>query len=214
MSETTASPRKGFTRRTLVKGAAWSVPVVAVASSVPAYARSGGGPRITVLDGCKQPGKSCSPEFSKGYTFAVKVENLTNKTVYLYLPGTGTYRPYFQYTSGVIFEFGSAREYFPATPTTPATLGTLVSPLALAPGQTRYIAVDGGATGNSANTSATGTLWFAWGHTNTAGTDPDHPYTPSPWATPQVTPFGPGWIGDAFSIPAFEPCDKKNNCIP
>ena len=81
-------------------------------------------------------------------------------------------------------------------------------------GKTNVIAVDGGATGNSANTSATGTLWFAWGHTSTAGTDPDHPYTPSPWATPQVTPFGPGWIGDAFSIPAFEPCDKKNNCIP
>lgn len=216
MSETTASPRKGFTRRTLVKGAAWSVPVVAVASSVPAYAKSGGPPRVTIQSACKQPGDSCKPEFTKGYTFTYRVDNPTDKTVYLYLPSSGTYRPYFQYTSGVTFTFEDAREYFPGTP---ATLGNLVNPLALAPGQTRYIAVQGGGTGNSGNTFAVGTLWFAWGHTSTAGADPDHPYTPSPWANPQVTPFGTGWTGGPFAIgsPAnkeFPPCDKKNNCIP
>jgi len=211
MSQTPAGSRKGFTRRTLVKGAAWSVPVLAVASTVPAYAKSGSPPSITVLNGCKQPGASCAPEFLKGYTFTVQVYNPTDKTVYLYLSPSGAYKPYFQYTSGVIFEFGSAREYFPGNP---ATLGALVNPLALAPGQTRYIAVDGGATGNSAQTSAVGTLWFAWGHTSGEGLDPDHDYTPSPWANPQVTPFGEGWTGGAFSIAAFPPCDKQNNCIP
>ena len=206
----------GISRRTLAKGAAWAVPAVAVAAATPAMAKSGGPPQVTVLDACKQPGKSCAPEFSKGYTFTVRLYNPTGETVYVYLSPSGDYQPYFQYTSGVQFTFGSSREYFPGDPD---TLGTLQNPLVLTAGQTRYIAVDGGATGNSANTYAVGVLWFAWGHTSAEGGDPDHPYTPSPWAIPQVTPFGEGWIGGEFSIGSpknkdFPPCDKKNNCIP
>lgn len=202
-------------RRTLAKGVAWAVPAVAVAAAAPAYAKSGRPPSIQILNGCKQPGESCAPEFSKGYTFTVRVSNPTGETMWVYLPSAtptpSTYSPYFQYTSGVQFSFGSAREYFPGNPD---TLDALVNPLQLTPGQTRYIAVDGGATGNSANTFASGVLWLAWGHNATAGLDTMHPYTPSPWATPQVTPFGEGWIGGSFSIAAFDPCDKKNNCIP
>ena len=38
---TTPTPERGFSRRTLAVGAAWSVPVVAVAAAAPAYAASG-----------------------------------------------------------------------------------------------------------------------------------------------------------------------------
>lgn len=202
--------RSGISRRTLAKGAAWAAPAVAVAAAAPAFAKSGGPPNVTVMEACKQPGASCAPEFTKGYTFTVRLTNPTNETIWVYLPTSGTYSPYFQYTSGVIFDFDSAREYFPGTPD---TLGTLVDPLMLTAGQTRYIAVDGGATGNSGNTSAAGVLWFAWGHSSTAGGDLDHPYTPSPWGGGSG-PFGEGWRGGPFNIAAFPPCDKKNNCIP
>jgi hypothetical protein len=36
-----SEPKSGLSRRTVLKGAAWSVPVVAVATAVPAYAASG-----------------------------------------------------------------------------------------------------------------------------------------------------------------------------
>ncbi len=97
-----------------------------------------------------------------------------------------------------------ARQAFPRHPTPScASVGTVIT---LLPGETKYIAVDGGATGNSANTSASGVLWFAWGHKTAAGTDLDHSYTPSPWpvapATTTTPPYGEGWTGRSFSIAA------------
>ena len=213
-----AEPTK-IQRRTLAKGLVWAVPAVAVASAAPAYAISGNPPSVTVLNACKQPGASCKPEFTKGYTFTVRLTNPTALTVYIYTPATGAYSPYFQYISGVIFDFDSARYYTPGVPPAPDSLGASVGTvITLLPGETKYIAVEGGATGNSANTSASGVLWFAWGHKTAAGTDLDHSYTPSPWpvapATTTTPPYGEGWTGGSFSIADFPPCDKKNNCIP
>lgn len=57
----------GPSRRTVVKGAAWAVPAIVVASATPAFASS---PIVTVTSGglaCKLSGNSCGPKYSKGY---------------------------------------------------------------------------------------------------------------------------------------------------
>jgi len=65
------------TRRTIAKGAAWAVPVIAVAAAVPAYAASGEPPPITQVTGlgCKEPGESFvvkgDSTFKFGYRFAL-----------------------------------------------------------------------------------------------------------------------------------------------
>lgn len=70
---------RGPSRRTLVKGAAWSVPVVAVAGAAPAHAAS----QETWFEdlglACKSPGNSCGnqnapePRINKGYFIRVNV---------------------------------------------------------------------------------------------------------------------------------------------
>lgn len=65
-----------FSRRTVVRGAAWSVPVVAIAAQAPAFAVSAG--RVTFESlgiACKLPGASCKGETGvvKGYVVRVRV---------------------------------------------------------------------------------------------------------------------------------------------
>lgn len=79
----------GLSRRTLAKGAAWSVPVVAVAGAVPAYAIS---PKGTVVfnqtGACKLPGNSCKP-FRKGYLLVGQLCNTwSNATVTITASGS------------------------------------------------------------------------------------------------------------------------------
>lgn len=62
----------GISRRTLAAGAAWSVPVIALASAAPAYALSGGILTLTG-DACKLPGNSQS--IYKGYAFGLVINN-------------------------------------------------------------------------------------------------------------------------------------------
>ena len=70
---------RGPSRRTLVKGAAWSVPVVAVAGAAPAMAVSPGSVGLSFVGGCKLPGGSCAndpPWYStKGYLFVFNYNN-------------------------------------------------------------------------------------------------------------------------------------------
>jgi len=47
-------------RRTLAKGAAWAVPVIAVAAAAPAQAASGDEPTLAFVGACKFPGNSCN----------------------------------------------------------------------------------------------------------------------------------------------------------
>lgn len=73
MSET----RRGISRRTLVKGTAWAVPAVAVASAAPAMAASGTVTFENLSSACKLPGASCQGQtgVKKGYVVAVQVCN-------------------------------------------------------------------------------------------------------------------------------------------
>lgn len=74
MNNRTEKPRpSGVSRRTVVKGAAWAVPAITVASAVPAYAASGD---ITLIqtNACKSPGNSCKT-FKKGYIFTFTATN-------------------------------------------------------------------------------------------------------------------------------------------
>ena len=59
-----------FSRRTVVRGAAWSIPVVAVAANAPAYAASTDPPKIGIIDACKDPGSGLN---CQGYRFSVSL---------------------------------------------------------------------------------------------------------------------------------------------
>ena len=50
--------KKGVSRRTVTKAMAWAVPVIAIATPVPAFAASGGPPGVAVGVACKLPGDS------------------------------------------------------------------------------------------------------------------------------------------------------------
>lgn len=63
-----------FSRRTLTRGMAWSVPVVAVAAHAPAFAVSRTPPTAVFVGACKYPGNSCR-RAPKGYAFAFTVTN-------------------------------------------------------------------------------------------------------------------------------------------
>lgn len=66
----------------MAKGAAWSVPAVAVAAAAPAYAKSG---IVTVSEAgpaCKLPGNSCGNQgWSKGYLQPLQICNAGNTAV-------------------------------------------------------------------------------------------------------------------------------------
>lgn len=72
-----AEPR-GISRRTVAIGAAWAVPVIALATASPAYAASGGVLNFTGT-GCKLPGNA-NPTY-KGYIFRMSASNTTNVDV-------------------------------------------------------------------------------------------------------------------------------------
>ena len=55
-------------RRTVVRGAAWSIPVVAVAANAPAFAASTDAPSISSVSACKDPGTGSN---CQGYRFSV-----------------------------------------------------------------------------------------------------------------------------------------------
>ncbi len=69
-----------FSRRTVTRGMAWSVPVVAVAAQAPAFAVSRVRPRLVFEAACKFPGSSCK-DAVKGYGFAFQVENLDPRSI-------------------------------------------------------------------------------------------------------------------------------------
>jgi hypothetical protein len=64
---------RGLTRRRVVQGAAWSVPVIAIAAPVPAFAGASQGILQLEGTGCKLPG--ASNETFKGYAFNLTASN-------------------------------------------------------------------------------------------------------------------------------------------
>lgn len=75
----TEEPTRGISRRTLAKGVAWSVPAVAVASAVPAFAASPPEPPPVNLTGrsCKIPGGSANGEWNDGSVYETVLTNTT-----------------------------------------------------------------------------------------------------------------------------------------
>lgn len=69
----TDSIARGVTRRTLAKGAAWTVPAVATVAAAPAMAASVG-PLTFTGNACKLPGNSSST--FKGYVFELVANNV------------------------------------------------------------------------------------------------------------------------------------------
>lgn len=82
---TPASNPTHLSRRTLAKGAAWAVPVVAVAAAAPAMAASGGAPSFVFEGACKFSGQSCSIA-PWGYALGYRVTNTSQKTIYVCTP--------------------------------------------------------------------------------------------------------------------------------
>lgn len=72
-----ASAPKGVTRRTVVKGAAWAVPVIAVASAAPAFAASP----------VRQPGDHCYQGGYAGNAFRFYVNQPTNVGDFITISG-------------------------------------------------------------------------------------------------------------------------------
>lgn len=82
-----------YNRRTLVRGAAWSIPVVALAAQAPAFAGSTNAPRPTGVTVCKEAaGSKCYRFFltfarpSQDWTIELASVVLVNTTT----PSTGT----------------------------------------------------------------------------------------------------------------------------
>lgn len=79
----------GVSRRTLAKGAAWTVPAVAVAAAAPAYAKSGV-PIVIDFDNasaCKIPGKSMGYCYNKGYVLWAEFDNTSAIAVEVTITG-------------------------------------------------------------------------------------------------------------------------------
>jgi hypothetical protein len=70
-----APEKSGISRRTVTKAMAWAVPVIAIASPVPAFASSG---NVTInnVGACKSPGQGQNcPDWDKGYIVGFSVTN-------------------------------------------------------------------------------------------------------------------------------------------
>jgi hypothetical protein len=80
--------KRGLSRRTVLAGAAWSVPVIAVATAAPAMAAS---PPVVIDFGqstaCKIPGNSMGFCYNKGYVLWARFVNETNTDYYVTVTG-------------------------------------------------------------------------------------------------------------------------------
>lgn len=168
MSELDQPTPKGISRRTVAKAMAWSVPVVAVAAAVPAYAASGSPPIITTGTACKSPGSSCKT-FDKGYQVPVTIQNPDpTKTIWI--------------TAVTIGSVGDCTNLTTAQ-SLPAT------PFSVSPGQTINVIFQANAS-NSANQACTFSFSVTWGHASD-GSDLNHPAIPVQVVIPGTPPDCP-----------------------
>lgn len=77
-------------RRTIVQGAAWTVPVVVVSTAAPAFATSPTPPNFGKLTACKIPG--ASGDLTKGYKFTVPYNGTLDQVSGLTLTLNGTFK--------------------------------------------------------------------------------------------------------------------------
>lgn len=188
---TEGTTRFGVSRRTLAKGAAWSVPAVAVAAAAPAYAKSGPAATLEYVGACKFPGNSCA-RANKGYAFAFDVTNTSQETVYLCDGADITV------TQGDAILNALTHTGFGPT-----------GCLEVAPGATGRAFFFFSGAGNSGNQNFTGTISIPWGHECPCSADEfDHPNLT---ATVTVTDTPPGGLCecDAYWIPANAAADSR-----
>ncbi|MFE6735557.1 hypothetical protein [Microbacterium sp. NPDC057650] len=76
----------------MLKGAAWSIPVIAAATAVPLAAASDVGVVITSGgNACKLPGGSCKDKgWTKGYLQPLTIDNPTGQAIVVTIPSTVT----------------------------------------------------------------------------------------------------------------------------
>lgn len=166
MSELDQPTPKGISRRTVAKAMAWSVPVVAVAAAVPAYAASGSPPTFVVGNACKSPGSSCKT-FDKGYQVPVTITNPDpTQTIYIY--------------SVTIGSVGDC--------TNLTTAQSIPAPVfSVAPGGVLAVTFQANAS-NSANQACTFSFAVTWGHTPLPSGDTNHPPIPVQVVIPGTPP--------------------------
>ncbi|WP_370891361.1 hypothetical protein [Janibacter sp. GXQ6167] len=161
---TTTPHTRPITRRTLTKGVAWAAPVLAIGVAAPAYATSGPAPTFTFIKACKSPGDSCKV-FPKGYEFRFTVCNPGTETIWLY---TVTYTA-----------TGTNLKLIHASPPLPIRVD---------PGGCREVVFRADSS-NSANQDFQATMTVTWGHTQTAGGDPNpHPPVSTTYTVPGTPP--------------------------
>lgn len=77
MTEYEEPETKGISRRTIVKGAAWAVPAIAIAAPVPAFAGASQGTIELTGEACKLPGNSNAPFDTNGAVYIMRITNTT-----------------------------------------------------------------------------------------------------------------------------------------
>ncbi|WP_203568011.1 hypothetical protein [Aestuariimicrobium ganziense] len=149
-----------ISRRTVAKGAAWSVPAVVVASATPAFAVSGPKPTVTYDGACKFPGSNCKGRVFQGYGLVFDVKNND--------PDNAIY-----FCSPVLSNIEPADTFGGGTPqwTPPAGGSGCVKVDAGQSGKLYFFITN---TGNSQQTNFTGTLTVQWGHKCPCSSDTHH----------------------------------------
>lgn len=142
---------EGPRRRTIAKGAAWSIPTVAVAASAPAYAMSGPPPTVVYNRACKSPGNSCQSIYRKSYLLVLTVTNNDpNNDIYICDA----------WLTNVV---GTSLNFTWQAPTSGC--------IRIEAGQTETIALAFRDSGNSGNQTFTFTLNIDWRHTCPCSSD-------------------------------------------
>lgn len=158
MSDLEQPQGSGVSRRTVTKAMAWAVPVIAVASPIPAFAASGNGPGYLVGPACKIPGatnpQKCPGFEDKSYLFPFTFTNSTNKNIYI-LDVEITTDP------NIGVGFAVAQPVLPAL--VPAQVGNTPGTLEILFGTTST---------DSANVSFTAYITITWGHDANDNTHP------------------------------------------
>lgn len=169
--QTTGQLPSKISRRTLAAGAAWSVPVIAVASAAPAYALSGAKPTATFVGACKWPGNSCSAH-KKSYSFVFDIKNNSDYPIYVCSPTVTV-------TSGDSVTWTHQ-------PPASGCYGPIAS------GATVRVPFFFEYSGNSANLVFTADVKFSWGHNCPCSNDPiNHPQVTVPISVVGTPPNGP-----------------------
>ena len=156
MSEAT----QPISRRNVAKGIAWTTPLIIGATAAPAYASSGGPPKITISGACKAPGSSCG-SFVKGYIVTMTITNSSHQDVYLYVPPTITLEP-------EVLALGYAGYSVGGGP-----LQQAPKPIEIPAGESVTVQLNT-TSQNSANQAFDLTLSFTWGHTADPADDTEH----------------------------------------